>query len=258
MSENTIKREDILGDAAKTFTFDKALRGYDTKQVDDYINSLIKSNKNAIEIINSRIGEMKTDNEMLRYELEQSRSELDDALQANATLRSEMQKMTVENTKANAAAAAAAVAANKSANDSEIKELEEKIKKLTTRNRLLADENKKLEDEKKDMQRDIAHLTKKVDKSRSKGSQELPDLDVGDEVVVDGLCRLDREEGGGREPDGGIHALASEEGDGTDARVDDDAFTVGCLRREDYAASAAYVGGLDVLGLLDQLFKVGG
>ena len=83
-------------------------------------------------------------------------------------------------------------------------------------------------------------------------------LDEVDEVVVDGLCRLDREEGGGREPDGGIHALASEEGDGTDARVDDDAFTVGCLRREDYAASAAYVGGLDVLGLLDQLFKVGG
>ncbi len=179
MSENTIKREDILGDAAKTFTFDKTLRGYDTKQVDDYINSLIKSNKNAIEIINSRIGEMKTDNEMLRYELEQSRSELDDALQANATLRSEMQKMTVENTKANAAAAAAAVAANKSANDSEIKELEEKIKKLTTRNRLLADENKKLEDEKKDMQRDIAHLTKKVDKSRSKISELTTQVETG-------------------------------------------------------------------------------
>lgn len=179
MSENTIKREDILGDAAKTFTFDKALRGYDTKQVDDYINSLIKSNKNAIEIINSRIGEMKTDNDMLKYELEQSRSELDDALQANATLRSEMQKMTVENTKANAAAAAAAVAANKSANDSEIKELEEKIKKLTTRNRLLADENKKLEDEKKDMQRDIAHLTKKVDKSRSKISELTTQVETG-------------------------------------------------------------------------------
>ena len=83
-------------------------------------------------------------------------------------------------------------------------------------------------------------------------------LDEVDEVVVDGLCCSDGEEGGGREPDGGIHALASEEGDGTDARVDDDAFAVGCFRREDYAASAAYVGALDVLCLLDQLFKVGG
>ncbi|GEM_PF-167510 len=176
---DTINREDILGEAAKSFSFDKALRGYDTKQVDDYINSLIKSNKNAIEIINSRISEMKTDNDMLKYELEQAHNELDDALQANATLRSEMQKMTAENTKANAAAAAAAVAANKTANNEEIKELEEKIKKLTTRNRLLSDENKKLEDEKKDMQRDIAHLTKKVDKNRNKITELTSQLEIG-------------------------------------------------------------------------------
>lgn len=179
---DTINREDILGEAAKTFSFDKVLRGYDTKQVDDYISSLIKSNKNAIEIINSRIGEMKNDNEMLKFELEQAKNELDDALQANNTLRNEMQKMTVENTKANAAAAAAAVAANKTANNEEIKELEEKIKKLTTRNRLLSDENKKLEDEKKDMQRDIAHLTKKVDKNRSKINELNSQIETGADV----------------------------------------------------------------------------
>ncbi len=176
---DTISREEILGSAAKSFSFDKVLRGYDTNQVDEYINSLIKSNKNAIEIINSRIGEMKNDNEMLRYELQQAKNELDDALQANSTLRNEMQKMSVENTKANAAAAAAAVAANKTANNEEIKELEEKIKKLTTRNRLLSDENKKLEDEKKDMQRDIAHLTKKVDKNRSKISELTTQIETG-------------------------------------------------------------------------------
>ncbi len=176
---DVIKREDILGDAAKSFSFDKVLRGYDPKQVDDYINSLIKSNKNAIEIINSRIGEMKTDNEMLRYELSQAKTELDEAMQANATLRTEMQKMTAENTKANAAAAAAAVAANKNAQNDEIKELEEKIKKLQTRNRLLGEENKKLEDEKKDMQRDIAHLTKKVDKNRSKISELTEQIETG-------------------------------------------------------------------------------
>lgn len=79
MSE-MISREDILGDAHKTFTFDKVLRGYDTKQVDDYINNLVKSNKNAIEIINSRISEMKTENEMLRFELEQTQKELKAAL----------------------------------------------------------------------------------------------------------------------------------------------------------------------------------
>lgn len=179
---DVIRREDILGDAAKTYSFDKVLRGYDTKQVDDYLTSLIQSNKNAIEMINSRIGEMKNDNEMLRYELDQAKSELDDALQANLTLRTEMQKITAENTKANAAAAAAAVAANKTANEDEIKELEEKIKKLTNRNRLLADENKKLEDEKKDMQRDIAHLTKKVDKNRNKINELSEQIETGSGV----------------------------------------------------------------------------
>ncbi len=176
---DVINREDILGDAAKTFSFDKVLRGYDTKQVDDYINSLIKSNKNAIEIINSRIGEMKTDNEMLRYELEQTKSELNDALQANNTLRTEMQKMTAENTKANAAAAAAAVAASKNNNDEELKELEEKNSKLTSRNRLLAEENKKLEDKNRDLQRDVAHLTKKVDKNRNKINELTAQIETG-------------------------------------------------------------------------------
>ncbi len=176
---DVINREDILGDAAKTFSFDKVLRGYDTKQVDDYINSLIKSNKNAIEIINSRIGEMKTDNEMLRYELEQTKSELNDALQANNTLRTEMQKMTAENTKANAVAAAAAVAASKNNNDEELKELEEKNSKLTSRNRLLAEENKKLEDKNRDLQRDVAHLTKKVDKNRNKINELTAQIETG-------------------------------------------------------------------------------
>ena len=176
---DVINREDILGDAAKTFSFDKVLRGYDTKQVDDYINSLIKSNKNAIEIINSRIGEMKTENEMLRYELEQTKSELNDALQANNTLRTEMQKMTAENTKANAVAAAAAVAASKNNNDEELKELEEKNSKLTSRNRLLAEENKKLEDKNRDLQRDVAHLTKKVDKNRNKINELTAQIETG-------------------------------------------------------------------------------
>ena len=50
MSDANFNREEILGEAARTYAFDKVLRGYDTKQVDDYINNLVKTNKNANEL----------------------------------------------------------------------------------------------------------------------------------------------------------------------------------------------------------------
>ena len=58
-------------------------------------------------------------------------------------------------------------------------EFEERLEKLTTKNRLLQDENKRLEEKNRDMQRDIAHLTKKVDKNRTEIKELNQQLEQG-------------------------------------------------------------------------------
>ncbi len=93
MSDATINREDILGEAAKGYSFDKVLRGYDTKQVEDYIDNLVKTNKNASEIFDSRISDMKNQNTMLQYELEQVKSELETSMKTINTLRAENDRL---------------------------------------------------------------------------------------------------------------------------------------------------------------------
>ncbi len=171
MSDATFNREEILGSAAKSYSFDKVLRGYDTKQVDDYIDNLVKTNKNASEIFDSRFSDMKNKNTMLQYELEQVKSELETSMKTINTLRAENDRLAKETAKETI------VKVDQSA---EIKELEEKISKLTSKNRLLQDENKKLEDKNRDMQRDIAHLTKKVDKNRNKINELSDQVETGE------------------------------------------------------------------------------
>ena len=48
-----------------------------------------------------------------------------------------------------------------------LKNTKQKYDSLISKNRLLGEENKKLEDKNRDLQRDVAHLTKKVDKNRT-------------------------------------------------------------------------------------------
>ena len=94
MSDAIFNREEILGDAAKGYSFDKVLRGYDIKQVDDYIENLVKTHKNASEIFDSRFNDLKNKNTMLNYELEQVKSELETSMKTINSLRAENDRLT--------------------------------------------------------------------------------------------------------------------------------------------------------------------
>ena len=157
-----IKREDILSLANKSYDFDKVLRGYDPKQVDEVISNLQKTNKSATEIFDQRINDLKNKNEMLTYEMEQAKQEADRAMNLFNQCKEERDALASKLAKADRKVVVPAD------NTEEVKALEEKLQKALTKNRLLQDENKKLEDQNRDLQRDVAHLTKKVDKNRSK------------------------------------------------------------------------------------------
>ena len=77
MADDVIKREDILGATNKSYSFDKVIRGYDPKQVDEVIANLQKTNKSASEIFDQRIVDLKNKNDMLTYELDQAKQEAD-------------------------------------------------------------------------------------------------------------------------------------------------------------------------------------
>ncbi|MGN0521241.1 MAG: DivIVA domain-containing protein, partial [Eubacterium sp.] len=59
---NDFDRNQILGAAARDFGFDKVLRGYDTKQVDEYIKNLLETNKTASELFDTRFNDLKKEN----------------------------------------------------------------------------------------------------------------------------------------------------------------------------------------------------
>ena len=159
-----IKREDILGATNKSYSFDKVIRGYDPKQVDEVLANLQKANKSATEIFDQRVDDLKNNNEMLTYELEQAKQEADRMRNLFNQCKEERDALAAKLQKADRKAAVAAPVDN----SAELKELDDKLQKALTKNRLLQDENKKLEDQNRDLQRDVAHLTKKVDKNRSK------------------------------------------------------------------------------------------
>jgi len=162
MADDVIKREDIIGAGNKSYDFDKVLRGYDPKQVDEVLSNLQKANKSATEIFDQRIVDLKNRNEMLTYELEQAKQEADRMRNLFNQCKEERDALSTKLAKADRKVVVPAD------NTEEVKALEEKLQKALTKNRLLQDDNKKLEDQNRDLQRDVAHLTKKVDKNRNK------------------------------------------------------------------------------------------
>ena len=157
-----IKRQDILGSTNKSYSFDRVIRGYDPKQVDEVLDNLQKSNKSATEIFDQRVNDLKNKNEMLTYELDQANQEADRMRSLFNQCKEERDALSAKLAKADRKVVVA------TDNTEEVKELEEKLQKALTKNRLLQDENKRLEDQNRDLQRDVAHLTKKVDKNRNK------------------------------------------------------------------------------------------
>lgn len=158
MENDFLDRNQIMG-ADKDYGFDKVLRGYDIKQVEAYIENLLNSTKNASAIFDSRFNDLKNENAMLEYEFSQVKGELVQVKQLFEKCREERDKLKSEQK--------TMMAGTSAVNAAEYKELEERNEKLALKNRLLIEENKKLSDANRDMQRDIAHLTKKVDKNRS-------------------------------------------------------------------------------------------
>jgi chromosome segregation ATPase len=172
MGNEVINREEILGSSAKSYNFDKVLRGYDTKQVDEYIININQSHKNASELFNNRIKDLKNEKEMLQSELEQTKSELERVQAVLQNVKDERDNYKIKAEKEKKVVVQAD-------NSEQIAELEEKLEKALTKNRLLQDDNKKLTDQNRDLQRDVAHLTKKVDKNRSKINELSSQVEAG-------------------------------------------------------------------------------
>ena len=143
-NNDVVDRNKILGSATQDYGFDKVLRGYDIKQVNEYISNLLATNKNAGELFDQRYEELKNTKQMLEYELS-----LEDIRVQRDTLQAQ------EGSK------------GQNLDTAQIEEYQSKIDSLISKNRLLGEENKKLEDKNRDLQRDVAHLTKKVDKNRT-------------------------------------------------------------------------------------------
>lgn len=156
MSNNdVVDRNKILGASSQDYGFDKVLRGYDVKQVNEYIANLLNTNKNAGELFDQRFEEMKNKNSMLEYELAQTKGELEKVNALMEKMRAQRDELQAQESKA------------VPLDTSELDEYKVKVESLTAKNRLLAEDKRKLEEKNRDLQRDVAHLTKKVDKNRA-------------------------------------------------------------------------------------------
>lgn len=179
MNNNEIvSRDEILGNSVQSYNFDKAIRGYDPKQVDDFIKNLVQSNKSASELFDNRIKDLQNTKEMLETELSHTKDKLDEANSSYERLKDILEGVKKERD----------TYKHKSENEkktiiqdnsAQISDLQERLEKALTKNRLLQDENKKLTDQNRDLQRDVAHLSKKVDKNRSKISDLTGQVESG-------------------------------------------------------------------------------
>lgn len=156
-NKELVDRNQILGNSK--VEFDKALRGYDVNQVDEYIANIIKSQRNASENFDSQIKDLRNDNSMLKYEIEQLKEE-----NANLNLRV---KRALDERDLALKKMSEAPREVKVVDNSQLKELQEKYDALVSKHRLLGEENRKLTKENDGLKRDVAHLTKKVDKNRN-------------------------------------------------------------------------------------------
>lgn len=156
-NKELVDRNQILGNSK--VEFDKALRGYDVNQVDEYIANIFKTQRNASENFDSQIKDLRNDNSMLKYEIEQLKEE-----KANLDLRV---KRALDERDLALKKMSEAPREVKVVDNSQLKELQEKYDALVSKHRLLGEENRKLTKENEGLKRDVAHLTKKVDKNRN-------------------------------------------------------------------------------------------
>ncbi|MDO4363281.1 MAG: DivIVA domain-containing protein [Clostridia bacterium] len=158
MSNNEIvDRNQILG--KNKVEFDKSLRGYDTAQVDEYISNLINVQKNASEVFDSQVKDLRNENSMLEYEVNELKEKVKSLTEKNEYAVEEKERLMK---KINEAPREVKVVDN-----SQLKELQEKYDSLVSKHRLMGEENRKLAKENEGLKRDVAHLTKKIDKNRS-------------------------------------------------------------------------------------------
>lgn len=161
MSESSvINRESILGGNDSTHSFDKVLRGYDPKQVDSYIAQLELNSKKAGELFDARTKDLVNDKEMLTVELSRAKEQTEKVQKLFESCQEERDRLASKLREKPEKIVEVDTAM--------VVEYEERIKSLTTKLRLKTEENKKLEQKNADLQRDVAHLTKKVDKNRTK------------------------------------------------------------------------------------------
>ena len=161
MSESSvINRESILGGSDSTHSFDKVLRGYDPKQVDSYIAQLELNSKKAGELFDARTKDLVNDKEMLTVELSRAKEQTEKVQKLFESCQEERDRL--------ASKLREKPEKIVEVDTARVVEYEERIKSLTTKLRLKTEENKKLEQKNADLQRDVAHLTKKVDKNRTK------------------------------------------------------------------------------------------
>ena len=88
---------------------------------------------------------------MLEYELSQSKGQVEKLTKLLEDIR--VQRDTLQ---------AQEGSKGQNLDTAQIEEYQSKIDSLISKNRLLGEENKKLEDKNRDLQRDVAHLNKKI------------------------------------------------------------------------------------------------
>lgn len=156
-NKEIVDRNQILGN--NKVEFDKTLRGYDTAQVDEYVANLINIQKNASEVFDSQVKDLRNENSMLEYEVKELKEQVESLKTKNEYAVEEKERLMK---KINEAPREVKVI-----DDSQLKELQEKYDSLVSKHRLMGEENRKLSKENEGLKRDVAHLTKKIDKNRS-------------------------------------------------------------------------------------------
>lgn len=132
-NNDVVDRNKILGSATQDYGFDKVLRGYDIKQVNEYISNLLATNKNAGELFDQRYEELKNAKQMLEYELSQSKGQVEKLTKLLEDIR--VQRDTLQ---------AQEGSKGQNLDTAQIEEYQSKIDSLISKNRLLGEETKNL------------------------------------------------------------------------------------------------------------------
>ncbi len=176
MADETFKRDSILGSDRKTVHFDTKLKGYDINQVDEYIDGLFQKMKTLEETYTRKEQDMRNAKNIAEYEYSQAQSELKKLEQEFVQLKNTNDDLRAQLAKAEGEAKRAS---NVATNTEELDALKAEVQKLRNRCGQLKDEKDKAEAQCRDLQRDVAHLTKKVDKNRNKINELNTQVETG-------------------------------------------------------------------------------